>query len=177
MDVSRAAGAMVGFADSTLQPYLRRAANGWGWVSNEPAVASFAPASARAFERAAQAQAVVGGNLVLGFAASPGAPGPIDLRLSGVPLTLAPNAPPQRFNWSYGGLQSAEVLSAGASAARAEGPWALFRLLANARKQSLGKGQYRFVFNPTTGIDVTVLGGPDPFDPEGVFALRCPGRL
>jgi type VI secretion system protein ImpL len=177
MDVNRAAGAMTAFADSTLQPYLRRSANGWGWVSNEPAVASFAAASAAAFERAAAAQALVGGNLVLGFAASPGVTGPVDLRLSGVPLTLAPNAPPQRFNWSYGGLQSAEVLSAGASAARADGPWALFRLLAKARKQPLGKGQYRFIFSPAAALDISVLGGPDPFDPEGVFALRCPGRL
>ena len=177
MDVNRAAGAMAAFADSTLQPYLRRSANGWGWVGNEPAVASFSDASAKAFERAAAAQALVGGNLVLGFAASPGVPGPVDLRLSGVPLMLAPAAPPQRFNWSYGGLQSAEVVAGGASAARAEGPWALFRLLAKARKQPLGKGQYRFIFSPTASIDVSVLGGPDPFDPEGVFALRCPARL
>lgn len=177
MDVNRAAGAMTSFADSVLQPYLRRAANGWGWTGNEPAVASFSAASARAFERAAGAQALVGGNLVLGFAASPGVPGPVDLRLSGVPLVLAPNAPPQRFNWSYGGLQSAEVLASGASAARADGPWALFRLLAKARKQPLGKGQYRFTFSPTASVDVSVLGGPDPFDPEGVFALRCPARL
>jgi type VI protein secretion system component VasK len=99
------------------------------------------------------------------------------MRLSGVPLNLVPAMPQQRFNWSYGGLQSAEVSVAGASVARAEGPWALFRLLAKARKQPLGKGQYRFTFNPTTVVDITLLGGPDPFDPEGVFALRCPQRL
>ncbi|MBC7504707.1 MAG: hypothetical protein H7267_03130, partial [Sandarakinorhabdus sp.] len=181
LDVTRAAGAMSAFADGQLQPYLRRSAGsakgGWGWVPNEPAVASFNTASARAFERAAQAQALVNGSLVLGIAAGPGAAGPIDLRLSGVPLTLAPTGAPQRFNWSYGGLQSAEVVAAGASVAKAEGPWALFRLLAKARKQDLGKGQYRFTFNPTTVVDISVLGGPDPFDPEGVMALRCPGRV
>jgi hypothetical protein len=41
----------------------------------------------------------------------------------------------------------------------------------------LGKGQYRFTFSPTASVDISVLGGPDPFDPEGVFALRCPARL
>jgi type VI protein secretion system component VasK len=177
LDVTRAAGALVNFADGALQPYLRRTPAGWGWVGNEPAVASFSPASARAFERAAAAQALVGGNLVLGIAAGPGTTAPIDMRLSGVPLNLVPAMPQQRFNWSYGGLQSAEVSVAGASVARAEGPWALFRLLAKARKQPLGKGQYRFTFNPTTVVDITLLGGPDPFDPEGVFALRCPQRL
>ena len=181
LDVSRAAGALVGFADSQLQPYLRRSAgsakSGWGWVANEPAVASFAPASARAFERAAAAQALVGGQLVLGLAAGPGITGPIDLKLSGVPLSLAPTAAPQRFNWSYGGLQSASIAAASVEAANADGPWALFRLLAKARRQDLGKGQYRFIFNPTTVLDITVIGGPDPFDPEGIFALRCPTRL
>ena len=177
MDVTRAAGAMTAFADSSLQPYLRRTATGWGWVGNEPAVASFSPVSARAFERAAAAQALVGGNLVLGITAGPGTAAPIDLRLSGVPLGLTPGAASQRFNWTYGGLQSAEVNAGGANVARADGPWALFRLLAKARKQDLGKGQYRFTFNPATVVDIGVLGGPDPFDPEGVFALRCPGRL
>ena len=177
MDVTRAAGAMVAFADSSLQPYLRRTASGWGWVGNEPAVASFSPASARAFERAAAAQALVGGNLVLGIAAGPGTAAPIDLRLSGVPLGLAPGAASQRFNWTYGGLQSAEINAGGANVARADGPWALFRLLGKARRQDLGKGQYRFTFNPATVVDIAVLGGPDPFNPEGVFALRCPGRL
>ena len=177
MDVTRAAGAMAAFADTSLQPYLRRTATGWGWVGNEPAVASFSPASARAFERAAAAQALVGGNLVLGIAAGPGTAPPIDLRLSGVPLSLTPGAASQRFNWTYGGLQSAEINAGGANVARADGPWALFRLLAKARKQDLGKGQYRFTFNPATVVDISVVGGPDPFDPEGVFALRCPGRL
>ncbi|KAB7648275.1 type VI secretion system membrane subunit TssM [Polymorphobacter fuscus] len=181
MDVTRAAGAMTAFADGPLQPYLRRTTSatrpGWGWVSNEPAVASFQPASARAFERAAEAQALVGGNLVLGLAAGPGVAGPVDLKLSGVPLTLAPTAPAQRFNWSYGGLQSAAITAAGAEVARGDGPWALFRLLAKARKQDLGKGQYRFTFNPTTVLDVSILGGPDPFAADGVFALRCPARL
>jgi type VI secretion system protein ImpL len=181
LEVTKAASAMVSFADGAIAPYLRRTPTGWGWIGNEPAVASFAPGSARAFERAAGVQALMGGSLVLGIAAGPGMTLPIDLRLSGVLLTLPPGAPAQRFNWSYGGLQSAEATVGPASAGRAEGPWALFRLLAKARKQPLGvgsaRGQYRFTLSPTVIIDISVLGGPDPFDPEGPLALRCPARL
>jgi len=184
-DVSRVAGLVDGFGRDQLGTYLDRAGAAWRWI-DEPTVAGFRDASAKAFQQANELQAMLGGNLVLRIAAAPTNPTPIRLRVSGVPMDLAPAGQPERLSWSTGGSQVAELTAAapatGTPAAgpppqRQEGPWALFRLLGTARKQALGPGKYRFVFGPTSAVDVEVAGGPDPFAADGPFALRCPAQL
>ena len=178
-DVSRVAGIVDGFGRDQLGTYVDRSAAAWGWIK-EPTVASFSPASARAFQRAAEVQAMMGGNLVLRIAAAPTNKTAIRLRAGGVPMDLAPAAPPERMSWSTGGSQVAELIATGDPATpplREEGPWALFRLLAKGAKAATGPAQYRFSFSPATAIDVAVASGPDPFAADGPFALRCPAQL
>jgi len=178
-DVSRVAGLIDGFGRDQLGTYLDRSAATWTWIE-EPTVASFTSAAARSFQRAADVQAVMGGNLVLRIAAAPTNTTAVRLRAGGVPMDLATSAPPERMSWSSGGSQVAELIAtgdAGLPPLREEGPWALFRLLAKGRKTTTGPGQYRFVFSPATAIDVAVAGGPDPFAADGPFTLRCPAQL
>jgi type VI secretion system protein ImpL len=185
-DVTRVAGLVAGFGRDSLQPYLKKDGDpkkGWGWA-NEPTVKGFAPGSAVTFERAADAEALMGGNLVLRLAAAPTNKGGLRLRAGGVPMDLMPQSPAERFSWSSGGSQVAEYaqtgLAAGATAApplREEGPWALFRVLGHAKRTQLGPGKYRFAFTPDSALDLEVAGGPDPFAPTGPFALRCPAKL
>ena len=180
-DVSRAASQMAGFARDTLGSYLVRPAGNkpWTWVA-EPTVRSFRATSARQFQRASDAEALMGGNLVLRVNAVPGIKGGVRLRVGGAPMDLMPGNPPERFGWSAQGSQIAELaaLQGGtAPALREEGPWSLFRLLAKGRKQLLGAGRYRFAFGADAAIDVEVVAGPDPFAADGVFALRCPAAL
>ena len=178
-DVSRVAGLVDGFGRDQLGTYLDRSAAVWAWI-DEPTVASFTPVAARSFQRAADVQAVMGGNLVLRIAAAPTNTAAVRLRAGGVPMDLATTAPPERMSWSSGGSQVAELIATGDTAMpplREEGPWALFRLLAKGRKSAIGPGQYRFVFSPTTAIDVAVASGPDPFAADGPFTLRCPAQL
>lgn len=180
-DVSRAAGQMSAFARDTLGSYLTRPPGNkpWAWIA-EPTVKSFRAASARQFQRAADAEALMGGNLVLRVSAGPGIKGGVRLRAGGVPMDLVPGGAPERFGWSTSGSQVAELapLQGGsAPTLREEGPWSLFRLLGKGRKQMLGAGRYRFFFGAEAAIDVEVVGGPDPFAADGVFALRCPSAL
>ncbi len=178
-DVSRVAGIVDGFGRDQLGTYLDRSGAAWAWIA-EPTVASFSPASARDFQRAAEVQAMMGGNLVLRIGAAPTNQTAIRLRAGGVPMDLAPAGQPERMSWSSGGSQVAELIATGDPATpplREEGPWALFRLLAKGRKAATGPGQYRFTFSPATAIDVGVAGGPDPFAADGPFALRCPAQL
>ncbi|WP_374945107.1 type VI secretion system membrane subunit TssM [Sphingomonas sp.] len=178
-DVSRVAGIVDGFGRDQLGTYVDRSAAAWAWIK-EPTVASFAPASARAFQRASEVQAMMGGNLVLRISAAPTNKTAIRLRVAGVPMDLAPAAPPERMSWSTGGSQVAELIATGDAATpplREEGPWALFRLLGKGGKAATGPGQYRFTFSPATAIDVGVAGGPDPFAADGPFSLRCPAQL
>jgi type VI secretion system protein ImpL len=178
-DVSRVAGIVDGFGRDQLGTYLDRSGAAWAWIK-EPTVASFSPASARSFQRAAEVQAMMGGNLVLRIAAAPTNQTAIRLRAGGVPMDLAPAGQPERMSWSTGGSQVAELIATGDAATpplREEGPWALFRLLAKGRKAATGPGQYRFTFSPATAIDVGVAGGPDPFAADGPFSLRCPAQL
>ena len=178
-DVSRVAGIVDGFGRDQLGPYIDRSGAAWGWI-DEPTVASFIPASARAFQRASEVQAIMGGNLVLRLSAAPTNKTAVRLRAGGVPMDLAPAAPPERMSWSTGGSQVAELIATGDPAVpplREEGPWALFRLLAKGQKAATAPGQYRFSFSPATAIDVAVAGGPDPFAADGPFTLRCPAQL
>lgn len=180
-DVSRVAAQMSGFARDTLDSYLTRApgTRPWTWIA-EPTVRSFRAASARQFQRADDATSLMGGNLVLRVNAVAGIKGGVRLRAGGVPMDLLPGATPERFGWSAAGTQVAELapLQGGtAPALREEGPWSLFRLLDQGRRQMLGQGRYRFVFGADAAIDVQVVAGPDPFAADGVFALRCPAAL
>ncbi|MEI6486835.1 MAG: type VI secretion system membrane subunit TssM [Sphingomonadales bacterium] len=180
-DVSRVSAQMSGFARDTLGPLLDRsnAKSGWRWIA-EPTVKSFRATSAKQFQRAADVEALMGGNLVLRVSAVPGIKGGVRLRTGGVPMDLMPGGAPERFGWSTAGSQIAELgpLQGGtAPALREEGPWSLFRLLAKGRKQMLGAGRYRFFFGADAAIDVEVAAGPDPFAADGVFALRCPVAL
>lgn len=178
-DVSRVAGLVDGFGRDQLGTYIDRNGAAWTWIG-EPTVASFTPASARAFQRASEVQAMMGGNLVLRIAAAPTNKIAVRLRAGGVPMDLAPAAPPERLSWSSGGSQVAELIATGDTGVpplREEGPWSLFRLLAKGRKAATGKSEYRFSFSPDTAIDIGVVGGPDPFAADGPFALRCPAQL
>ena len=185
-DVTRVAGMVAGFGRDTLQPYLKKDGDvkkGWTW-SSEPTVKGFQSGSAAAFQRAADAEALMGGNLVLRLAAAPTNKGGVRLRAGGVPMDLMPQSPSERFSWSSGGSQVAEFAQTGLPAAttaapplREEGPWALFRVLGHAKKTQLGPGKYRFAFTPDSALDVEVAGGPDPFAPAGPFSLRCPAKL
>ena len=185
-EVTRVAGLVAGFGRDTLAPYLKKDGDpkkGWTWTA-EPTVKTFQAGSAGGFQRAADTEALMGGNLVLRLAAAPTNKGGLRLRAGGVPMDLAPQSPPERFSWSSGGSQVAEYaqtgLPAGTTAApplREEGPWALFRVLGHAKKTQLGPGKYRFTFAPDSALDVEVAGGPDPFAAAGPFALRCPAKL
>jgi type VI secretion system protein ImpL len=178
-DVSRVAGIVDGFGRDQLGTYLDKSGAGWAWIK-EPTVASFTPASALTFQRASEVQAMMGGNLVLRIAATPTNKTAVRLRAGGVPMDLAPGAPPERMSWSTGGSQVAELIATGDPGVpplREEGPWSLFRLLAKGAKAATGPAQYRFTFSPATAIDVGVAGGPDPFAADGPFALRCPAQL
>jgi type VI protein secretion system component VasK len=181
-DVSRVAGQMSGFARDTLGNLLDRPGGkkAWSWIA-EPTVRSFRATSARQFQRAADVEALMGGNLVLRVSAMPGIKGGVRLRTGGVPMDLVPGGAPERFGWSSAGSQIAELapLQGGsAPTLRQEGPWSLFRLLDKAnRKQLLGAGRYRFFFGAEAAVDVEVVSGPDPFAADGVFALRCPAAL
>ena len=184
-DVTRVAGLVAGFARDTLNPYLKKddAKKGWTWAT-EPTVKGFDKGSAATFQRAADAEALMGGNLVLRLAAAPTNKGGLRLRAGGVPMDFTPQSPGERFSWSSGGSQVAEYAQTGLAAGvtpapplREEGPWALFRVLGKAKKTQLGPGKYRFTFAPDSALDVEVAGGPDPFAPNGPFALRCPAKL
>ncbi|WP_156257151.1 type VI secretion IcmF C-terminal domain-containing protein, partial [Sandarakinorhabdus oryzae] len=180
-DVSRVASQMSGFARDTLGSLLDRPGGkkAWGWIA-EPTVRSFRATSARQFQRVADVEALMGGNLVLRVSAMPGIKGGVRLRTGGVPMDLVPGGAPERFGWSSAGSQIAELapLQGGsAPTLREEGPWSLFRLLDKGRKQLLGNGRYRFFFGAEAAVDVEVVSGPDPFAADGVFALRCPAAL
>lgn len=178
-DVSRVAGQVDGFAREQLGPLLNRTGQKWSWIP-EPTVASFSPEAARTFQRAADVQAMMGGNLVLRLSAAPTNTQPVRMRVAGVPIDLAPGATGERLSWSSGGSQVAEFAApadATARPQRQEGPWALFRLLNGAKRQALAPSRYRFAFSPATSVDVEVLGGPDVFAADGPFALRCPAEL
>ncbi len=184
-DVTRVAGLVAGFGRDTLKPYLKTddPKKGWTWVA-EPTVKGFDKGSAVTFQRAADAEALMGGNLVLRLAAAPTNKGGIRLRAAGVPMDFTPQSPGERFSWSSGGSQVAEFAQTGLAAGvtpapplREEGPWALFRVLGKAKKTQLGPGKYRFTFAPDSALDVEVAGGPDPFAATGPFALRCPAKL
>lgn len=176
-NVSRAATMVSMFARDELAPYLERTGGAWNW-RREPTSRAFSKASARLFQHAEDVQTLMNGGLTFSFAAAPSNKAPVRMRVGGVPIELTPGGPSERFSWSSSGSQVSEIAPTGSTpAVRGEGPWSLFRLLEKARRLPLGQGRYRFVFNPEVALDVTVVGGPDPFRADGPFALRCPVAL
>ncbi len=178
-DVSRATGIVTGFGQNQLGTYLARDGKMWHWIS-EPTVKNFTPESAHSFQRAEAVSQLMGGNLVLRISAAATNKGGVRLRAGGVPMDLNPGAGGERFSWSSGGSQIAEMAATNGGVApplREEGPWALFRVLDHAKKQVTGPAKYRFIFSPDSAVDIEVVGGPDPFAPDGPFALRCPAKL
>ena len=180
-------GQMDAFARDQLTPLLDASGPVWRWRADNPVAASLDPVSAEQFHRASQLRDLL----------ASGQPMQIEQTAFGAGITSAefssggtvykfdgsvPGARP--LIWTVSGLPEAHVTLFNkvtpAGQFTFSGPWALFRLMDQARKQNTGPTSFTATFGQGANVatfKITLPTDQNPFSRGGLWSFRCPSTL
>ena len=181
-------GSFDAFLTQRIIPLLDMAGPIWRWNTTNPTAAALNPSSPDEFRKAQTLRNMVMGGVNVKFEARAFGGG-----VDAVELTVGSST--YRFDGTSGGErpviwsaqgnvpQAAVTLFTGTTKVgevRKSGPWALFRLMDDARKENAGEQAMLATFGSgaqTAVFKVTLPGDSNPFSRGGVWSFRCPVAL
>jgi type VI secretion system protein ImpL len=181
-------GQIDSFTQRRLLPLLDTAGPVWRWRSDDPVAAQLDPISAEQLHRAVEIRDLLAGGLPLKVE-----PAGFGGQVTAAELTAG--GATQRFErsdararplmWSLsGGLPEARLVLLGSAGEiarfEAQGAWAPFRLMDQARRENAGPNAIKATFGEgATAATFRILLPSDrnPFGRGGLWSFRCPGAL
>ncbi|USQ98583.1 type VI secretion IcmF C-terminal domain-containing protein [Caulobacter sp. RL271] len=170
-----------------LQPLLVTSGPVWRWRTEDPIAATFDPASAEQFQKAAQVRDLLTSGLPLKVEAAGfgGAVTAAEFSAAGTTYRFEPSTVGAKpVMWSISSLPEARlVLYSGGKEVRrfeAQGPWALFHLMDAAQKENAGPATLKATFGQGSqyfSLKVSLPSDKNPFGRGGLWSFRCPGKL
>jgi type VI secretion system protein ImpL len=169
-----------------LQSYIDSTGAKWRWRANDPVAAGFDPTSPEQFQKAHTIRDLLSAGIpfhveAVGFGAAVTA---AEFSVSGVSNTFEPNQPGSKpYQWSPTGLQEAHVSMTVGGRQQVipfSGPWAVFRLLDQARKENAGPTAFKATFGEgaaTVTFRLVLQNESNPFSRGGAWSFRCPSKL
>lgn len=189
-------GVMDGFLDQRIVPLLDTGGPIWRWKEGDPATAALSPSSPDEFAKARKLRDLLMGGLVVKVVAkSFGAEvASADLTAGGAQYRFESGgeAEERAVIWSaQGNVPEASLTLSAEPAAGARpsplvriketGPWALFRLMDNARLQNTGPATVLATFGngaQSVVFQISLPGNQNPFVRGGEpWSFRCPAML
>lgn len=180
------------FLEQRLVPLLDTSGPVWRWRSDSPLTATLNPATPEAFAKAREVRELLSAGLPLRIA--------VDQFGSDInAVIISSGGSAQRFErsirgarpiqWSTAGVQEAfvELVPAGGEGAAAQplrfeqqGPWALFRLIEEGKRENAGETAIRVTFGEGARSATLLISLPtdkNPFSRGGLWSFRCPTEL
>ena len=188
IDVQRVFGMNGGF-DAFLQqrvmPLLDKSGPIWRWNTSDPTAAALNPSSPDEFRKAAQLRDTLMGGVTVKFASKSfgGGVDAVDLTVGSTTYKFdATTSGDRPVIWSpQGNVPHAAVTlyTAGAKVGEVtkDGPWALFRLMDEARSENSGPQTLLATFGrdaKTVVFKISLTSDSNPFGRGGVWSFRCP---
>ncbi|HEY2710695.1 MAG TPA: type VI secretion system membrane subunit TssM [Caulobacteraceae bacterium] len=181
-------GQMDSFARDQLTPLLDASGPVWRWRADNPVAAALDPVSAEQFHRAAEIRDLLasGQPMTIDTAGFGSGVTSADFSAGGVIYKFDPTAPggPKQVIWASSGLPEAHVTLYSKTTPLQQisftGPWALFRLMDQAKKQNTGPTSFTATFGQganTAAFKVTLPTDQNPFSRGGLWSFRCPSTL
>ena len=180
-------GAMQTFVSQQLKPMLDTSGSTWKWRTDNLVSAHFDPTSAAQFQKAQAIGDLLTSGLPLkveglGFGGSVTA---AELSVGGQTYRFDAGQSGQRIlQWTASSLPEAHViLFNGTTKVRDftfEGPWALFRLMDEAKKENAGPLAIKTTFGDGASyvtFRVTLQDPDNPFSRGGPWSFHCPTKL
>jgi type VI secretion system protein ImpL len=187
-------GTIDSFVEQRLEPMMDQTGPVWRWRSEDPVASTLDPSSPEQFAKAREIRDLLTGSLPIrvSLVQKGSAVGEVEMSSGGTTYKFdRPGGPARPLIWSMtGGLPEASVVIRAASGGDGEapelrrfdgeGPWALFRLLDQGRKQNAGPSSIRVAFGD--GAEAVTLGiqlpsEDNPFSRGGLWSFRCPVTL
>jgi type VI secretion system protein ImpL len=181
-------GSFDAFLQQRIKPLLDMAGPIWRWNTSNPTAATLNPSSPDEFAKAEALRNLLMGGVSVKVEAKAFGGG-----VDAAELTVGSST--YRFDgttsgerpviWSPQGNvpQASVVLYTGTTKVgeiKESGPWALFRLMDEARKENAGQQAMLVTFGKgaqTAVFKMTLPGDSNPFNRGGVWSLRCPVAL
>jgi len=169
-----------------LQSYIDTTGAKWRWRASDPVAAGFDATSPEQFQKAQAIRDLLSAGVpfhveAVGFGAAVTA---ADFSVSGLGNTFEPNQPGSKpYQWNPLGLQEAHVsMTVGGrpQVISFSGPWAVFRLLDQARKENAGPTAFKATFGEgaaTVTFRILLTTEANPFSRGGAWSFRCPSKL
>lgn len=182
-------GQFDSFQRDRVGPLLETSGPVWRWRPDDPVAANLDPVSAGQLQKAAELRDLISSGLnvrveATGFGAGVKA---AEFAAGGAVQRFDSGAPGARpLQWSLsGGLPEARVVLYGADGKEArrfeaQGNWALFRLLDDAKKENAGETAIKATFGDGAQFVTFRIGLPsdkNPFSRGGLWSFRCPAKL
>ncbi|MCC7267701.1 MAG: type VI secretion system membrane subunit TssM [Caulobacteraceae bacterium] len=180
-------GQVDGFAQSRLASLMDTAGPVWRWRADDPVATLLDPTSAEQMHKAAQIRDLLAAGLPLKVE-SAGLGGQVtaaEFSAGGATHRFEAGAAGARpIMWSISGLPEARVvLYAGDRELRrfeAQGTWALFRLMDQARRENAGPTALKATFGEgaaSATFRIILPSDQNPFSRGGLWSFRCPAAL
>lgn len=181
-------GLFDSFIHNRLGPYLDTSGPSWRWRADNPAASGFNPSSAQELKRASllRDMFVTGLHLPVEKGDFGGAVTAVELTADGVAHRFeATTTGQQEITWTVSGAQTASLVLYGADQAEVmrvtrSGPWALFRLLDTATRQTENGNVLAVTFSlgaNSASLRITRPANLDPIGHGGVWSFHCPASL
>jgi type VI secretion system protein ImpL len=181
-------GSLDAFVSQRIVPMLDTGGSVWRWKSTDPLAATLNPSTPDEFSKAKALRDLIAGGLTVQFEAKAFGGGvdsaelqvgSSDYKFDGASAEQRPvvwaaqgNVPQASVTLFKTGQQVAQV--------KKTGPWALFRLMDEARKENAGPQTILATFGngaQTAVFKVSLPDVPNPFGRGGVWSFRCPAAL
>lgn len=181
-------GRLDAFQSGALAALIDTSGPVWRWRADEPIAAALDPSSAEQFQKAAEIRDLLAGGLpyqveATGFG---GAVTAVEFAAGGVVHRFEAGtmgARPAMWSLTGGAPEAHVTLIAGDKEVRrfqAEGVWALFRLMDEARKENAGPTAFKATFGEgaaSATLKITLRTARNPFSRGGAWSFRCPAAL
>lgn len=181
-------GRLDSFQSGSLASLIDTSGPVWRWRTDDPIAASLDPASAEQFQKAAEIRDLLAGGLPYQIEATGfgGAVTAVEFSAGGSTQKFeagAMGAKPGMWSLTAGAPEARVVLlSNGKEVKRfeAEGAWALFRLMDQARKENSGPTAFKATFGEgaaSATLRINLRTTRNPFGRGGAWSFRCPATL
>lgn len=187
-------GTIDSFVEQRLQPMMDRTGPVWRWRLDDPVAGTLDPSSPEQFAKAGEIRDLLTASLPIRVSLVQKGPsvGEVEIASGGTSYVFdRPGGQARPLIWSMtGGLPEASVVLRAVASGDGEptelrrfdgeGPWALFRLLDQGRKQNAGPSTIRVSFGEGAESAIFAIqlpGEKNPFSRGGLWSFRCPVTL
>ena len=192
LEMLRVFGQIDTFVSQRLEPMMDRTGPVWRWRSDDPVASTLDPSTPEQFAKAREIRDLLIGalNIKVSLARKGSSVGEVEISSGGTSYEFdRPGSPSRPLVWSMiGQLPEARLVIRGTSGGEGEapvldefegkeGPWALFHLLDQGRKQNAGPTTFRVAFGDgaeSATIAIELPGESNPFSRGGLWSFRCP---